>query len=409
MSTQIINKSTKVIKPNSVLSGPENPDSSLGTSGDFYINFQTWEIFGPKAENSWGYGAKIKGPIGKVGPAGPIGPRGEVGPTGPKGDNGKNGKDGNTIIYAPHNPAYSVGNIGDMYFNTRSGKLFGPKNAEGWNEGISLIGPRGIAGIDGKTGSQGPQGVQGAQGIQGVPGKKGDKGEAGSQTLYGVAPPSRNIGVKGDWYFDATNKRLYGPKGEEGWGVGVSLRGKDGSPGKAGQNGINGKTIISGAGIPSADIGTFGDFYLDLDTYQLYGPKDKDWSYGVSLVGPKGDSVEISTWENFNLIQTDIFSKLKILFVKNENNIILPHADYGWAVQDTTDTLDVIGVYRPNNLYTKRIFNSSEHNIRLLHNHASNNSHETRIFTPGRQPYAIPAYGSATIFYNSALKKWIVI
>jgi hypothetical protein len=60
----------------------------------------------------------------------------------------------------------------------------------------------------------------------------------------------------------------------------------------SGTNGLDGKTILSGAGSPTvSNPGTSGDFYLDTTNNLLYGPKvGTDWVglSGVSLVGPSG-------------------------------------------------------------------------------------------------------------------------
>lgn len=60
-----------------------------------------------------------------------------------------------------------------------------------------------------------------------------------------------------------------------------------GAPGLAG---ADGKTVLSGAGVPDdgAD-GVDGDFYIDTDGPTLYGPKAAGaWGSGTSLVGPAG-------------------------------------------------------------------------------------------------------------------------
>ncbi|QJD95165.1 hypothetical protein HH214_04355 [Mucilaginibacter robiniae] len=44
----------------SVLSGPSNPSNqNTGTDGDFYININSWYIFGPKANGDWGIGTSM--------------------------------------------------------------------------------------------------------------------------------------------------------------------------------------------------------------------------------------------------------------------------------------------------------------------------------------------------------------
>lgn len=48
-------------------------------------------------------------------------------------------------------------------------------------------------------------------------------------------------------------------------------------------------TILSGTSAPRNSIGVNGDFYIDLKTLDLYGPKSKShWPNPISLRGPKG-------------------------------------------------------------------------------------------------------------------------
>ena len=48
-------------------------------------------------------------------------------------------------------------------------------------------------------------------------------------------------------------------------------------------------TIRSGSGVPSASLGNNGDFYIDLKSMNLYGPKkNKHWPLPISLRGPVG-------------------------------------------------------------------------------------------------------------------------
>ena len=55
-----------------------------------------------------------------------------------------------------------------------------------------------------------------------------------------------------------------------------------------------GSMILSGEGVPSAEKGQTGDYYLDLSSSALYGPKTKDgWGSSVlNLKGIKGDKGE---------------------------------------------------------------------------------------------------------------------
>lgn len=69
------------------------------------------------------------------------------------------------------------------------------------------------------------------------------------------------------------------------------LDGTDGVDGIDGVDGLDGKTVLNGSGIPDFTVGTTGDFYIDTVTTTLYGPKQASspyWPYSVSLVGPQG-------------------------------------------------------------------------------------------------------------------------
>ena len=53
--------------------------------------------------------------------------------------------------------------------------------------------------------------------------------------------------------------------------------------------GAGGNGILSGAGAPSAESGSNGDFYINTTNYDIYGPKSAgSWGSPVSLVGPTG-------------------------------------------------------------------------------------------------------------------------
>lgn len=98
-------------------------------------------------------------------------------------------------------------------------------------------------------GPQGPEGPQGPQGPIGNPGPQGSVGPAGPQGAPGPIGPQ-------------------GPQGIAG---------------------VNGKTLLSGTSNPAIGIGTLGDFYINTSTDSLFGPKTNNgWGIGISLIGPKG-------------------------------------------------------------------------------------------------------------------------
>lgn len=105
----------------------------------------------------------------------------------------------------------------------------------------------------------------------------------------GSGVPDNDLGSNGDFYLDLSVTRLYGPKALSDWGSGVSLIGATGSTGATGATGPAGTSILNGSGAPSNGLGNDGDFYINTANYNIHGPKASGaWPSGVSLVGPAG-------------------------------------------------------------------------------------------------------------------------
>jgi len=122
------------------------------------------------------------------------------------------------------------------------------------------------------------------EGAMGPDGKNGIDGADGSTIFSGNGLPEISMGKKGDYYLDLGSFQLYGPKNSN-WGAGVGLRGKDGVDGK------EGAAILNGNGQPSLNLGKAGDFYLDRESFLLYGPKETNtWGGGLLLKGNDGNA-----------------------------------------------------------------------------------------------------------------------
>ncbi|SHF28166.1 hypothetical protein SAMN05443144_10729 [Fodinibius roseus] len=147
-------------------------------------------------------------------------------------------------------------------------------------------------GLMGCEGPQGPQGERGQQGEQGPEGPVGPAGEDGSVMYADEGAPSEEIGAVGDYYLNQNTGELYGPKDEDGWGNPIIvLMGEDGQDGADGQDGQDGSQIHSGSGAPDGSLGAVGDFYLDKSSYELYGPKTGDgWESPINLKGANGNA-----------------------------------------------------------------------------------------------------------------------
>lgn len=160
----------------------------------------------------------------------------------------------------------------------------------------------------------GPAGPQGEQGPKGDPGTQGIPGADGSTIYSGNGAPSADLGKEGDYYLDKSSSGLYGPKTDKGWGNPLDLKGEKGDKGEQGDPGKNGKDgkdgqagsqILSGNSKPASSIGNTGDYYWDVSTYTLYGPKTAaGWGSGVMLRGPKGDKGDKGDPGNANVISS---------------------------------------------------------------------------------------------------------
>ncbi|CAB4758889.1 unannotated protein [freshwater metagenome] len=161
-----ISKAGRVVTPgiNTLLSGKGAPKSAVGINGDFYIDTNTMNIYGPKAKGKWPAAVSLKGTAGTNGTNGSNGSTGSTGATGAKGV-ATNGIDGAT----------------------------GATGASG----SSGSGSSGAAGATGATGPAGPTGTPGSTGAQGPIGTTGNAGPTGGQGTIGNTGPAGATGPAG--------------------------------------------------------------------------------------------------------------------------------------------------------------------------------------------------------------------
>jgi hypothetical protein len=283
------------ITPNSGPVGPTGPTGPTGPAGAIGAT-------GPQG---------IQGPVGPIGPQGLQGIQGPQGVQGLTGTTGATGADGRTVLNGTVAPNDALGVPGDFYLDTTTNVLYGPKAGGTWPAtGVSLVGPAGPtgatgatgpAGADGATGATGPAGAtgaNGAQGPQGEVGPQGATGPAGPTGATGAAGATGATGAQGP--VGATGPQgpqgdtgatgPVGPQGPQGLQGVQGAVGPAGPQGATGADGLDGNTVLNGAGAPGAAVGVNGDFYVDLATTTLYGPKaGGTWpATGVPLVGPAG-------------------------------------------------------------------------------------------------------------------------
>ena len=106
-----------------------------------------------------------------LGAQGAAGTNGLTGAAGLSGKDGADGKDGKTLWNGVKDPESTWGAPGDMFINSVTKTLFGPKDlTTGWPVGVSMVGPAGA------TGAQGPGGASGGSGPAGPAGATGATG-----------------------------------------------------------------------------------------------------------------------------------------------------------------------------------------------------------------------------------------
>ncbi len=116
-------------------------------------------------------------------------------------------------------------------------------------------------------------------------------GTTNGNIIYGVGVPGGLIGMDNDTYIN-TGTGVFYRKAAGIWAQVFSMQtgpqGPQGAAGTNGTNGTNGFNVLSGNTIPSnSSTGVNGDFYINIGTYTLYGPKTGGvWGDGVSVIGP---------------------------------------------------------------------------------------------------------------------------
>jgi integrin beta 8 len=202
---------------------------------------------------------------------------------------------GNTLLTGTSSPSFFIGNNGDMYLDTATSTLYGPKASGLWGSGTLLIGDTGAAGTSilngvgspaNGTGSNGDFYIDTASNTLYGP-KSGGAwsanvsliGPTGTSILNGSGAPSNGTGSNGDFYINTAASTIYGPKTGGAWGSSTSLIGSSGT------------SILSGSGVPSNGTGSNGDFYINTAASTIYGPKTTGvWGSSTSLIGPTGSA-----------------------------------------------------------------------------------------------------------------------
>jgi hypothetical protein len=230
---------------------------------------------------AWGAGtqAGVPGAAGANGAAGAAGAKGATGATGKPGPTGAAGPSGTTGAAGVAGAKGDTGADGAAGAKGDTGAT-GAAGAKGDTGATGATGKNGTVGADGATGATGAQGAKGDTGSAGAAGANGTTGAAGQDGATGPAGATGAQGAKGDT----------GATGAAGQDGATGATGAVGATGAQGIAGSNGNSVLSGTGTPANTAGADGDFYLDLASYTMYGPKASgDWPAATqSLIGPTG-------------------------------------------------------------------------------------------------------------------------
>ncbi len=174
--------------------GPMSPQGPAGAEGPMGIQGLPG-VAGPQ------------GLAGAQGVAGPQGITGLQGVAGPTGATGATGAAGSAVLNGPTGPTASDGNLGDLWLDTSSKILYGPKGASGWTSpGVLRVGATGATGAKGETGEQGSPGAPGSQGSAGQQGPQGQAGANGLTTsVNGVTQVNGAISLTKTNFSDLNN------------------------------------------------------------------------------------------------------------------------------------------------------------------------------------------------------------
>lgn len=180
----------------------------------------------------------------------------------------------------------------------------------------------------------------------GIPfkGEQGTPGVNGSTWYSGATEPATSTGVNGDFYLKTDTDDVY-KKTAGAWAIVTNIKGSTGDDGDAGADGA---TWSSGTTVPSTADGKDGDFYLKIDTLDVYKKTGTAWAIIANLKGTPGEDgaagEQGATWTVGQVVPDDATGRDGDLFL-----MLLPSATEvtnGDIYQHTAGTWEWVGNIR---------------------------------------------------------------
>ncbi|MDB4349046.1 hypothetical protein OAA64_01845 [bacterium] len=255
---------------NTILSGSAAPGAGDGVDGDFFIDTNSNNIYGPKSSGSWPAAVSLVGAAATIAAGTATSVSSGSSPT------VTNSGSTSAATFNFEIPSGVAGSDGDGFtggsYNSSTGVVtFTSDDGLGFAT-LDLRGNNGLAGDDGKT------------------------------VLNGSGAPGSGLGSNGDFYIDTTNEDIYGPKtGGNTWGSATSLIGSTGptGPGYSGgsYSSATGEVTLTGSGgssnVVTGDLR--GEDGEDGDDGSGYSSGAYDSATGVVTFTGTGGNANVTT------------------------------------------------------------------------------------------------------------------
>ena len=122
-----------------------------------------------------------------------------------------------------------------------------------------------------------------------------------------------------------------GPKGDKG------DKGDTGEQGETGEKGEDGKSLHTGEGVPSSNLGNEGDSYIDLSNWDFYVKSETNWELKGSIYGGSDNNSSGTLGLDFYPLN-DTECAVAVGKARYLKNIVIPDTYQGYKVTEIVDS-----------------------------------------------------------------------
>lgn len=151
---------------------------------------------------------------------------------------------------------------------------------------------------------------------------------AGGQCWFdGVGAPNLTLGIPGDYYLEINTGDIY-KRYETFWDRIGNIQGNMGAQGIPGLDGKDGNVVHDGAGLPSQHDFNHGDYYIELETGDFYKKNGEVWERLGNLTGPQGIQGPIGETPSITHLEDQLSNSIASLDGDYEQTKLQLDADY---------------------------------------------------------------------------------